>query len=136
MSGFTVLLSGVEAAGGMLGSLALVQAPPPGSPGGSLLTMGLLIVPMMVIMYFFVWRPESKQMEAHRSMVAALKKGDEVLLLNGILGRVHEVTDKALVIEVARDVRIRVLPGAISQVLKPEPGDAAGSDAGKAEEKK
>ena len=136
MSGLTVLWGSAEAFGGMLNQVALMQAPPPaGSPGSSVLTMGLLIVPMLIIMYFFVWRPENKQMEAHRSMVAALKKGDEVLLLNGIFGRVHEVTDKALVIEIARDVRIRVIPGAISRVLKPEASEGAGADAGKTSDK-
>ena len=68
---------------------------------------------MVVIFYFFLIRPQSKQMKEHKSMLAGLKKGD-VVVTNGVIGKVHAVADKFIVVEVAPSVRLRVLAGSIS----------------------
>ncbi|MBI5548576.1 MAG: preprotein translocase subunit YajC [Deltaproteobacteria bacterium] len=77
------------------------------------MTFGFLAV-MVVIFYFFLIRPQSKQMKEHKAMLAALKKGDVVVTSGGLIGKVHAVADKFLVLEVAPSVRLRVLGSAVS----------------------
>jgi preprotein translocase subunit YajC len=61
-------------------------------------------------------------MKAHREMIGALKRGDKVLTGGGIIGTVVKVEDGELLVEVAKDVRVRVARGTISDLLsKPEP---------------
>jgi preprotein translocase subunit YajC len=90
----------------------------------------LFILLMLGVFWFVMWRPQSKQMKAHQAMLAALKKGDEVVLLNGILGKVHEVGEKLIVLEVARDVRIRVVPSAITAKVPTGALEASGGEDG------
>ena len=85
--------------------------------GSTVLFIGFMIL----IFWLVMWRPQAKEQKRHMEMLASLKRGDEVVLQSAILGKVHEVTDKVIVLEVARDVRIRVLVYAISHKL-PEGG--------------
>ncbi|MBE6219041.1 MAG: preprotein translocase subunit YajC [Rikenellaceae bacterium] len=67
-----------------------------------------MIIAMIAIMYFFMWRPESKrrkQMEAFRK---GLKKGDKVITAGGIYGTIKEVHETSLLIEVDSNVTLRV----------------------------
>lgn len=96
----------------------VAQAAAPAAGGGTGIgTTLIFLVLMLAVFYFVMWRPQSKQYKAHQAMIAALKRGDEVVLLNGILGKIHEVGDRFIVLEVARDVRIRVIPSAITAKL-------------------
>lgn len=92
--------------------LILAQAPGPagGSPWGTLLFLGALFA----IMYFLMIRPQQKQMKAHRELMAGLKKGDEVVTQGGMLGKIHQVSERTVTVEVANGVRIRVLKSSIS----------------------
>ena len=75
---------------------------------GSGWTFWLMIVAMIAIMYFFMWRPESKrrkQMEAFRN---GLKKGDKIITAGGIYGTVKEVQPTSLLIEVDSNVTLRI----------------------------
>ena len=68
----------------------------------------IMILAMIAIMYFFMWRPESKrrkQMEAFRN---GLKKGDKIITAGGIYGTVKEVEAKSLLIEVDSNVTLRI----------------------------
>ncbi len=79
-----------------------------GAAGGGL--MGLLpIVLMFGVIYFIVLRPMSKQEKERKKRVDDLKKGDQVVLGGGILGRLSSVDDKIAVVEIADKVKIRVL---------------------------
>lgn len=79
----------------------------PASPGGGW-SFWVMIIAMIAIMYFFMWRPESKrrkQMEAFRK---GLKKGDKVITAGGIYGTIKEVHETSLLIEVDSNVTLRV----------------------------
>ena len=99
-------------------SPAYAQAAPQGDPFGFLL-------PMLVIFgafYFLLIRPQQRKMKTHREMIGALKRGDKVLTGGGIIGTVVKVEDNELLVEVAKDVRVRVARGTITDLLsKPEP---------------
>jgi preprotein translocase subunit YajC len=80
---------------------------------GFLLMMGLFFV----IFYFMLIRPQSKRAKEHRAMLAALAAGDEVVTGGGILGKVTEVGDNFVTVEVADGVRLRVQKAQIGAVM-------------------
>ena len=111
----------------MLISPAYAQAG--GAPAGFDLISLMPLVLIFVVFYFLLIRPQQKKMKTHREMIGALKRGDKVLTGGGIIGTVVKVEDGELLVEVAKDVRVRVARGTISDLLsKPEP--AAQSRAG------
>ena len=80
--------------------------------------MGMLpLVLMFVVLYFIMIRPQMKKQKEHRNMVAALAKGDEVVTSGGMLGRVIELNDNRLVVQIAPNVEIQVQRSAVAQVL-------------------
>jgi preprotein translocase subunit YajC len=85
--------------------LILAQA-----PGGSSPMMNLGFIALLVgIMYFVMIRPQQKQVKAHRELLSGLKKGDEIVTQGGILGKIHQVSEQTVTVEIANGVRIRVL---------------------------
>ncbi len=87
------------------------------------------------ILYFLMIRPQQKQAKEHKTMLTALKKGDEVVTTGGLVGRIHALTDKVLTLEIAKDVRVRVLKSAV-QARVPEGGSVEEPAAETKEEKK
>lgn len=108
----------------MLISTAYAQAGGGAAPGFDLISL-LPLVLIFVVFYFLLIRPQQKKMKAHREMVAAIKRGDKVLTSGGIIGTVVKVEDNELLVEIAKDVRVRVARGMISDLMgKPEPARA------------
>jgi len=68
----------------------------------------LPLVLIFVVFYFLLIRPQAKRAKEHKAMVSALAVGDEVVTSGGILGRVSEVSDQFLTVEVAEGVRVKV----------------------------
>lgn len=96
-----------------------------GGPAGFDLISLLPLVLIFVVFYFLLIRPQQKKMKAHREMVAALKRGDKILTSGGIFGTVIKVEENELLVEIAKDVRVRVARATVSDVLsKPEAGRA------------
>ena len=77
----------------------------------------IMMLVFVAVFFFFVIRPQMKRAKDHRTMVSAIAKGDEVVTNGGILGRVDEVGDAFLAIEIAEKVVIRVQKNAIAAVL-------------------
>jgi preprotein translocase subunit YajC len=115
----------------MLISVAYAQdASPLGGDGGLVSLLPLVLI--FVVFYFLLIRPQQKKVKAHRAMVEALRRGDRVVTGGGILGLVTKVVNESEAqIEIADNVRIKVLRGTIQEVLsKPEPaGKSKGSQA-------
>jgi len=63
---------------------------------------------VVAVMYFLVFRPQNKKAQEQAKMLAALKRNDEVVTTGGIIGRIHEVGDKVITLEVAPNVRLKV----------------------------
>ncbi|MCB1548910.1 MAG: preprotein translocase subunit YajC [Hyphomicrobiaceae bacterium] len=88
-----------------------------GSGGGDMFMSLLPILMMFVIFYFLLFRPQQQKLRLHREMVQNLRRGDTVVTSGGIIGKVTRVKDDAeLEIEIADNVRIRVIRGTISEV--------------------
>jgi preprotein translocase subunit YajC len=108
-----------------------------GAAGGqSLLTSMLPLVLIFGVFYFLLIRPQQKKAKAHRDMVDAVRRGDNIVTAGGVLGKVTKVVDDTTVqVEIAEGVKIKVLKGTLSDVRsKGEPakdgGEAKASDSG------
>ncbi|MDC0708919.1 preprotein translocase subunit YajC [Stigmatella sp. ncwal1] len=86
----------------------LILAQAPGGGASPLVNLGFIGL-LVAIMYFVMIRPQQKQMKSHRELLAGLKKGDEVVTQGGLVGKIHQVSDQTVTLEVASGVRIRVL---------------------------
>jgi preprotein translocase subunit YajC len=97
-------------------STAAAQSAGASGPSGILGGMLLPIV-MIVVFYFLLIRPQSKRAKEHRAMVAALEVGAEVATSGGILGKVTEVSEQFLTVEIAPGVNVKVQRHTVAQVL-------------------
>jgi preprotein translocase subunit YajC len=87
------------------------------------------IVPLILIfgiMYFLLIRPQQKKLKEHQAMVAALRRGDQIITQGGIFGKVTKVKDdKELEVEIASGVTVRVVRSTVATVInKTEPAKA------------
>ena len=87
---------------------AMAQGAPAGAQPGGGMSMLLVFGLFFVVMYFMLIRPQQKKQKEHQAMLSKLAAGDEVVTAGGILGRIVEVGDQFLTIEIADGVRIKV----------------------------
>lgn len=77
----------------------------------------IMILAMVAIFYFFLYRPQKKQEKAANEMKNSLEVGDEITTIGGIIGEIVSIKDETCVIETTRDkTKIRILKSAISKV--------------------
>ena len=69
--------------------------------------------------YFILIRPQQKKAKSHTQFLSELKRGDEVLTNGGIFGSIEGLTDQFVILEVAENVRIRVMKSQIASHTKP-----------------
>ena len=81
--------------------------------GGSMLSMLFMFGAMFAILYFLMIRPQQKQAKKHQDLLSALKKGDEVILSSGIVGRIYSVEDRFITLEIGDKVRMKILKQAV-----------------------
>jgi preprotein translocase subunit YajC len=86
------------------------------SPAGGMTSMLVLPI-MLVVFYFLLIRPQQKRAKEHQAVLAKLAAGDEVVTTGGILGRVTEVTDSFVTVEISDGVRIKVQKAQVSQLV-------------------
>jgi preprotein translocase subunit YajC len=99
--------------------MTMVQAAP---GGGSTAGLVMGIAPWLlifVIFYVLMIRPQQQRVKQHQGEIAAVKKGDEVITGGGIRGKVTKVNDDEVEVEIAQNVRVRVIKSTISNVLSP-----------------
>lgn len=90
--------------------------------GASMIIQFLPIILIFVIMYFLILRPQRQKARAHQEMVANLRRGDTVVTSGGLIGKVAKVDDSEIQVEIAEEVRVRVVRGMIAEVrAKGEP---------------
>ena len=87
-------------------------APAGGMGGGSSMLIFLLL--MILIFYFFMIRPQQKKQKKIEEARNSLQRGDKVVTIGGIHGKIVDVKDRTFTIEIAHDVRIEVDKAAIS----------------------
>ena len=88
-----------------------------GADAGSSLFSLLPLVVIFVLFYFLLIRPQQKRAKQHKEMVAALKKGEEIVTNGGLLGKVTEVSVNFVTVEVSSGLNVRIQRQSISQVM-------------------
>ena len=66
------------------------------------------IVGIIAIFYFLIIRPQTQKASEHTKMLGALKKNDEIVTTGGLIGRITELGDKVVTVEVAPNVKVKV----------------------------
>ena len=107
--------------------VAYAQAAPGAGGPGPIVTI-LPFILIFVIMYFMVIRPQQKKARDHQDMLGKLKRNDEVMTSGGIYGKVIDLKETIVTLEVAPNVRIRVHRPQIAAVLT---GEKAAAKEGK-----
>ena len=80
------------------------------------------LILIFVIFYFFLIRPQQKKIKDHKSMVASLKRGDEVVTSGGIIGRIERVLDDDKVdLSISENVTVQVIKSTVQSITnKPQ----------------
>ena len=79
------------------------------------------LILIFVIFYFFLIRPQQKRVKDHRTMVEALKRGDEVITSGGIIGVVDRIMeDDTIEVILADNVKVKIIRSTITSLLKKE----------------
>lgn len=98
-------------------------------PNALIQVIGMPIL-LIVLFYFLMIRPQQKRMKQHQTMLSNLKRGDQVVLSSGMIGKIVRVEDKEVGLEIASGVTVKVIKGMISDVRsKGEPAPANDSKA-------
>jgi preprotein translocase subunit YajC len=92
----------------MNGLISVAHAQGAAPPQGGGLAPLLMMVVFIVIFYFLLIRPQQRKAKEHQAMIGKLAAGDEVVTAGGILGRIIEVGDSFITLEIAEGVRIKV----------------------------
>ena len=90
-----------------------------GAPAGQPSLLSSLALPALffVVVFFLMIRPQMKRAKEHRELVAKLAKGDEVLTNGGLAGRIADIGENFITLEVAEGVRVKLQRSAITTVL-------------------
>ncbi len=99
----------------MLISPAYAQAA--GSTSGGELMTFLPMIGIFVVFYFLLIRPQQKRAKEAKLMLGSLEKGNEVVTAGGIVGKIAELNEQYVTVEIAPNVSINVQRAAISQLL-------------------
>jgi len=101
-------------------SSAFAQSAPAAAAGGDLQSTLMSMLPlvlMFVVLYFVMILPQMKKQKEHKSMIDALAKGDEVVTVGGLLGKVSKMGESHIGLEVSNGVEVQVQRSAVVQVL-------------------
>jgi preprotein translocase subunit YajC len=93
-------------------------APAPAQQAPSMAGMLMPFLLMFGVIWLMILRPQQKRMRDQGEMLKQLKHGDEVLTSSGILGKITGITDKVVTLEVADNVRVKMLKSQVTQVVK------------------
>lgn len=72
---------------------------------------------LFVLMYFMLIRPQAKRAKEHKTMVAALAKGDELVTNGGLLGRVRKVGESFLTVEIAEGLEVKIQKQSVATLV-------------------
>ena len=84
----------------------------------------IMLLLIFVIMYFLLIRPQQKKVKEHTAMLAALRRGDQIITQGGVVGKIVKVKDDSneVEVEIAEGVKVRVVKSTIATVMnKTEP---------------
>ena len=92
---------------------AYAQAPHSGGGMSMLIMIGIFFV----IMYFMIIRPQNKRAKEHNKLIDSLTNGTEVVVSNGIMGKIVGIKDDTIDLEISKGINIKVRKNSVSTVL-------------------
>lgn len=87
------------------------------APAGDPIMALLPLVLFAVVFYFLLIRPQAKRQKEHKKMVDALTKGDEIITMGGIAGRITDIGENFVLVEIADGVQVKIRRAAVESVL-------------------
>ena len=103
---------------------ALADAPKPASPLSGLGGMLPMLLFMFVVIWFMMIRPEQKKQKEKLKMLAAMKKGDRVMMAGGMFGTVHNVKEKTVMVKIAENTVVEFEKNAATMIPGSETASA------------
>ncbi len=104
----------------MFSSVAYAAGAPAGGGGGSdMLIQFAPLILMFVVFYFLLIRPQQKKAKQHKAMLAALQKGDHVVTNSGLLGRIVEIENDIMTLDLGK-TEVKIIRGYITAVVDPK----------------
>lgn len=102
------------------GVLFLTGCVPPGGEkgGGSSIMSFLPFILIFALFYFLILRPQQKQQRERKEMLESVKKGDTVLTTGGIYGKVVNINEDELTVEIAKGINVRMIRSGVSGVSR------------------
>ena len=97
-------------------TLLQAQTPAAGNPMGTVFMFGAIFL----IFYFLLIRPQRKQQKSHDEMVKSLSRGDEVVTIGGIIGKIIHLTDDRITIKTAEDTRLEIERSKVGRKAGPQ----------------
>ncbi len=97
-------------------SVAEAAEPATQAPGGGFGSL-IIFVPLIVLMYFLMIRPQQKRIKEHQALLGSLGKGDEIATSGGILGKIIALDENFVTLKIAQNVEIKVQKSSIGAVL-------------------
>lgn len=95
---------------------AAAQTGAQAQPGGGMMQV-IMLVGLFAIMYFVLIRPQRKRQKEHQELIGNVSKGDEIVMTSGMLGKVTEVGDVYLTLDVGNDIQLKFQKIAVHAVL-------------------
>ena len=87
-----------------------------GQAGGIMPTL-IMVGLFFVFMYFMIIRPQMKRQKEHKKLLESLDKGSEIVTAGGLAGRIREVGENFLVVEIAQGTEVRVQKSSVTSVV-------------------
>lgn len=98
-----------------MNQLLILMAPQAGQGSGGIMSF-LPLIAIVVVFYFFMIRPQMKKAKDQKKYIEALKKGDKILTIGGIYGKIVEIRDDATIImEIEDGSKMKISKNAVSQ---------------------
>jgi preprotein translocase subunit YajC len=86
-----------------------------GGPQDFLLQIAPILL-LLVLFYFLLIRPQQKRAKEHQALIAGIKRGDTVVLSNGMIGKIARVEETEVGVEIATGVTVKVVKAMVSDV--------------------
>ncbi len=87
------------------------------SPSDGGMSMLIMVGIFFIIMYFMIIRPQNKRVKEHNKLIESLSNGTEVVVSNGIMGKITKMKDDVVELEVSQGINIKVRKNSITTVL-------------------
>lgn len=97
--------------------ISTAHAQSAGAAGASIWPTVIMVGLFFVFMFFMVIRPQMKRQKEHRQLLEGLEKGNEVVTQGGVAGKVRELGENFIVVEIAENVHVRIQKQSVTSVV-------------------